>query len=208
VNLVKTNDGPDALACAEEEILSDYWESVSRLHANADYLMLNLSCPNAGDGREFFAQPGTIARLLERLSSLRVTCPVFLKVAPVDDPAAHDRLLAECDAYPFVKGFCFNLPSGKPDTLRWKAPPSNLDDMPGAVAGRPQRHVIIGAGGVFTAEDAYRKIRLGASLVQLYTALVYAGPGVVKEIHRGLVDLLTRDGFRTVGEAVGQSLRG
>ena len=93
--------------------------------------------------------------------------------------------------------------------------------MPGALAGKPvepqineairelyrrmdrRRYCIIGAGGVFSAEDAYRKIRLGASLVQLVTALVYEGPGVVKAINRGLCRLLERDGLASVSEAAG-----
>jgi dihydroorotate dehydrogenase (fumarate)/dihydroorotate dehydrogenase len=65
------------------------------------------------------------------------------------------------------------------------------------------RHVVIGSGGVFTAADAYRMIRLGASLVQLYTALVYEGPGIVGRITEGLTELVERDGLRTVGEAIG-----
>ena len=66
-----------------------------------------------------------------------------------------------------------------------------------------KRYRIIGVGGVFTAEQAYEKIRLGASLVQILTALVYEGPGVVRRINRGLVRLLARDGFPTVADAVG-----
>jgi dihydroorotate dehydrogenase (fumarate)/dihydroorotate dehydrogenase len=93
--------------------------------------------------------------------------------------------------------------------------------MPGAVSGKPVENLInqcirelycrmpkgrfeiIGAGGVFTAEDAYNKIRLGASLVQIYTALIYEGPGVVKRINRALVHLLHRDGFKSIQEAIG-----
>ena len=93
--------------------------------------------------------------------------------------------------------------------------------MPGAVAGRPaaaaadatirgpyrrmdrKRYRIIGSGGVFSAADAYRKIRLGASLVQLLTALVYEGPGVVTAINRGLARMVEADGLRNVAEAVG-----
>ncbi len=63
--------------------------------------------------------------------------------------------------------------------------------------------MLIGAGGIGSAEDAYRTIRLGASLVQVYTALVYQGPRLVPEIKRGLVRLLERDGFKNVSEAVG-----
>jgi dihydroorotate dehydrogenase (fumarate)/dihydroorotate dehydrogenase len=65
------------------------------------------------------------------------------------------------------------------------------------------RHVIVGAGGVFSAEDAYAKIRLGASLVQLLTALVYEGPAVVNRIIRGLPGLLARDGLTHLSQAVG-----
>ena len=96
-----------------------------------------------------------------------------------------------------------------------------LRRMPGAVSGPPaaaladacvretfrrmdrNRHVLIGAGGVFTAEDAYTKIRLGSSLVQLLTALVYRGPGVVREITSGLAQLLARDGVKNVADVVG-----
>ena len=62
---------------------------------------------------------------------------------------------------------------------------------------------LIGVGGIASAEDAYAKIRAGASLVQLYTALVFAGPALVSEIKSGLVNLLRRDGFGSIAEAVG-----
>ena len=69
-----------------------------------------------------------------------------------------------------------------------------------------QRHIIIVTGGVFTAADAYRKLRLGASLVQIYTALIYEGPGVIPRINQGLCSLLAKDGFRHVREAIGADL--
>ncbi len=221
VNIVKTNDGPDAPPCAPDEILADYERSVSLLHPYADYLSLNLSCPNAQGGKDFFAIPGNITRLLERLMPLGLSCPVILKLAPTDTPSLLERVLSECDAFPYVRGFCFNLPPGKPDTLVLSASHDLLAHYPGAVAGQPvaplinrciarmyqlmdqRRYVIIGAGGVFSAEDAYLKIRLGASLVQLYTALIYEGPGLVKQINRGLVKLLERDGFKHLSQAIG-----
>ena len=93
--------------------------------------------------------------------------------------------------------------------------------MPGAVSGRASaaaadrtitelyrrmdrsRYRIIGSGGIDTAQDAYRKIRLGASLVQLMTAMIYRGPGVAAEIHRELDRLLEADGFENIEHAVG-----
>jgi dihydroorotate dehydrogenase len=66
---------------------------------------------------------------------------------------------------------------------------------------------IIGVGGIFTSDDAYERVRNGASLVQLYTALIYEGPGVVTRIVRGLGERLTRDGVSHLGEAVGADVR-
>lgn len=221
VNIVKTNFGPDAPASSDDEILADYVRSVTLVHRHASYLALNLSCPNAKGGKDFFAVPGSITRLLELLRPLQVACPMFLKVAPNPDPASIERHIAEAEPFPFVHGFIFNLPPGKPDSLRLTTSRSIWESMPGAVAGQPVaalidvcirelyrrapvgRFAIIGTGGVFTAEDAYEKIRLGASLVQLYTAMVYEGLGVVKRINRGLCELLARDGFRQLADAVG-----
>lgn len=221
INIVKTNDGPNAPACSDDAILADYEQSARLLHEHASYLSLNLSCPNAKGGTDFFAQPGSIERLLERLASIKIGCPVFLKIAPRDDPAEHERVLQECEAFSWVHGFCFNLPSGKPDTLKITTHKEHYAQLPGAVSGRPveqlinrciaglyarmdrKRYALIGTGGVFNAEDAYHKICLGASLVQLYTAIVYEGPGVARQICLGLAELLKRDGFANVSEAVG-----
>jgi dihydroorotate dehydrogenase len=217
INVVNTNRGPDAPAEPAATVIADYVESVRRLRPAADYLCLNLSCPNTGDGQGFFHDPGRLRGLLDALGDVGVDRPLFLKVAPFAGTGALDTFLAAADPYPFVAGFSVNLPAGKPAGLRTPG----ADRLPGAVSGAPaqaaadrtirelyrrmdrRRHVVIGSGGVFTARDAYRKIRLGASLVQLLTALVYEGPGVVRAIHRELPDLLARDGFRTVAEAVG-----
>jgi dihydroorotate dehydrogenase len=74
------------------------------------------------------------------------------------------------------------------------------------------RHVggrvpIVGVGGVFTADDAYARIRAGASLVQLYTGLIYDGPGIISRILGGLAERLDRDGFATIREAIGADVR-
>ncbi|MCA9056110.1 MAG: quinone-dependent dihydroorotate dehydrogenase [Planctomycetaceae bacterium] len=219
VNLVKTNDGPGAPAASEDEILEDYVRSFALLHHRADYVALNLSCPNAAGGKDFFREPGQVGRLLTRLAEEQPAAPVFLKVAPDPSPAAMDDLLTQVDPFPFVSGFLFNLPVGKPTTLT--APRSSWEHLPGAVSGKPVqqlandciremyrrmprgRYAIIGGGGLFSAEDAYAKIRLGASLVQIYTALVYEGPGVTRRINAGLDRLLERDGLRHISEAVG-----
>jgi dihydroorotate dehydrogenase (fumarate)/dihydroorotate dehydrogenase len=220
INLVKTNRGPQERA-SDDVIIDEYARAAAVLHTCGDYLTLNLSCPNAEGGKDLFAEPRNLERLLGGLRPLGLKCPVFLKVAPCTDPASIDGMLAAVEGYEFVRGFQFNLPVGKHERLQLATPREALTQMPGSVSGRPvagliddcvrawylridrQRQAIIAAGGVFTAEDAYTKIRLGASLVQVYTALIYEGPGVVKQINQGLCRLLARDGFRHVSEAVG-----
>lgn len=218
-NIVSTNRGIGAPPDSDRAVLADYTRSVALLQPHADYLCLNLSCPNTRDGRDFFHEPRRLALLLESLGALGVHEPLFLKVAPFDGPAEVERFLETVAPARFVTGFSVNLAAGKPAGMT--TPSEVLARLPGAVAGAPAaaaadrtiaelyrrmdraRYRLIGSGGVFTADDAYRKIRLGASLVQILSALVYEGPAVVPAINRGLVRLLERDGFARVGDAVG-----
>ena len=87
--------------------------------------------------------------------------------------------------------------SGKPLAQRSTKMIAELFELTGG------RIPLIGVGGIFTAEDAWEKICAGASLVQLYTGFIYQGPGVVRQINQGLVRILEREGFKTIGEAVG-----
>jgi dihydroorotate dehydrogenase (fumarate)/dihydroorotate dehydrogenase len=223
INIVKTNRGVGAPADCEADILDDYARSIALLKDCGDYLTLNMSCPNTEMGRDFFAEKDHVVRFLTVLSDVAIRCPVFLKVSPLGGIRAIEDLLEAVDGFDFVSGFMFNLAPGKSVAL--KTPAKVWENMPGAVAGRPvagmmngcirelfcrmdqKRYRIIGAGGVFTAEDAYQKIRLGASLVQILTGLVYEGPAVVRRINRGLCQLLERDGFEHVAEAVGSGSR-
>jgi dihydroorotate dehydrogenase (fumarate)/dihydroorotate dehydrogenase len=219
LNIVKTNRGAGGPREGPAEIIADYREAARRLAPVADYLMVNLSCPNTEDGRDFFATRAHIEACLAALSELDLSIPVFLKVSPLGGIETIERVLEAADPYPIVSGFMFNLPPTKPDGLR--SPKTVWGGMPGAVSGLPvaalidemtrqtwrrmdtNRYALFAAGGVSTSEDAYRKIRLGASLVQLMTALVYEGPGIVHRINRGLGPLLERDGVASIGEIVG-----
>ncbi len=223
INIVKTNRGASAPDESRDETLDDYVRSVREVAACADYLVLNLSCPNAKGGKDIFSEPANIGLLLELLAQEALAVPVFLKVVPNSDPAFLEALLEQAYPYSFVRGFLFNLAPGKPAWLRLSTPRSAWEKMPGAVAGAPvaatlnacirelyprmprERFEIIGVGGVFSAEDAYEKIRLGASVVQIYTAMIYEGPAVVRQINEGLLRLLRRDGFRNVRDAVGSA---
>jgi dihydroorotate dehydrogenase (fumarate)/dihydroorotate dehydrogenase len=219
INLVVTNRGPGAAPLNPDQIVGEYVAAARAMAPHADYLMLNLSCPNTVDGRDFFADPGHLDACLTALGETRLRLPVFLKVSPLGGVEAIERVLAAADRREFVSGFMFNLPPVKPGGMRTAE--QALRKMPGAVSGPPaaaladyciretfrrmdrKRHVLIGAGGVSTAEDAYVKIRMGASLVQLLTALIYQGPGVVRTITKGLAQLLARDGVKNVRDVVG-----
>jgi dihydroorotate dehydrogenase (fumarate)/dihydroorotate dehydrogenase len=219
VNLVVTNRGAAAPPLNADQIIGEYAAAAKIMAPYADYLMLNLSCPNTVDGRDFFADPGHLEACLSALETIKLKRPVFLKVSPLGGLEAIERVLAAADTRGFVSGFMFNLPPVKPEGMN--TPEKIWRSLPGAVSGPPaaalanfclvetfrrmdrKRHVLIGAGGVASAEDAYAKIRLGASLVQLLTALIYEGPGVVRRITEGLAELLARDGVKHVSDAVG-----
>ena len=217
VNLVETNTG---IPVAADEVTAELSEAAQAFPGVADYLALNLNCPNTSGGRSPFDDAARIRELLHILASIPGLPPVFLKLTASADPGRRDGVLAAIDGFPFVKGIVFNLPPGI-SRQGLKTPAPELARMPGTLCGPPlrelvnrairawyphldhSRHVIVGSGGISSAADAYEKIRLGATLLQLYTALVFRGPGIVREINRGLCRLLERDGFSHLSEAVG-----
>lgn len=219
VNIVKTNRGPGAPPETREQIIAEYAEAARLLAPLADYLMLNLSCPNTEDGRDFFADEQRLRAFLQAFADLRLPRPIFLKISPLGGVAAIERVLAAAEPHDFIAGFMFNLAPVKPDGLR--TPEAVWRSLPGAISGPPsaplatsclaemyrrmdrRRHALIYAGGVRSAEDAYARLKAGASLVQLYTALIYEGPGVLRRILRGLQQLMDRDGVKRIGDVVG-----
>ena len=209
VSLVETNTGGAAAPLAEvrEQLVS----AARELAPVADYLALNLSCPNTVGGSGALEGPGGVAEVLRALEDLGRLPPLFLKVRPPESEAAIDALLRAVEPFASVKGFILNVHLRRPE-------------LRGALTGRPlralveralrqwyaridrSRHVLVAAGGVSDAEDAWRYIRLGASLVQLVTALVYRGPGVVQEIKRGLAARVEREGLTDIAQAIGAGL--
>jgi dihydroorotate dehydrogenase (fumarate)/dihydroorotate dehydrogenase len=220
INIAVTNRGHGAPPLDPDSIIGEYVDAARMLAPHADYLMLNLSCPNTADGRDFFLDGNNMSACIAALAGLGLTLPVFMKSSSAGGIEAIERVLAAADGHDFIAGFMFNQVPGKPDRL--KTPEALWRSLPGTVAGPPlvyrapmactaecfrrmdkRRHVLISAGAVTTAEDAYAKIRNGASLVQLFTAMVYEGPFLARHIARGLAKLLERDGFKSAAEAVG-----
>ncbi len=199
---------------------ADYVAGIEALAGLADYLVVNISSPNTPGLRALQAR-AEIAGLLARVQESRrgkaagARPPLLVKVGPdLDDDAVRD--IAEVALAAGVDGLIVgNTTVARPPTLR-----SPDRDAPGGLSGRPllepataclaamYRHTrgnlpIVGCGGIASGADAYAKIRAGASLVQLYSALVFHGPALVGQIKREVAALLRRDGFASVRDAVG-----
>jgi dihydroorotate dehydrogenase len=211
-NVGKNRDTTDAAA--------DYVAGIEAVGALADYVVVNISSPNTPGLRALQAR-AQIEELLARVQASRRRAsadrrpPLLVKVGP-DLDEAEMRDIAQAANAAGVDGLIIgNTTITRPPALK-----SRDRDAQGGLSGKPLlalstaclammyrfaegRLPIVGCGGVASGADAYAKIRAGASLVQLYSALVFHGPGLVGRIKRELAALLRRDGFSSVREAVG-----
>jgi dihydroorotate dehydrogenase len=217
LNIAKTNRADIKGALSTEDYAATY-----RILAHYfSYVTLNVSCPNAQDGC-LFQEPHLLDALLAAIAKEKIVGPIFLKISNHLTTDEVDGILAVTEKYNFVTGFVIGNLSKRREMLHLISPPEQLNAIPeGGISGKPVKelstklirylykktkgkYVIIGLGGIFTAEDAYEKIKAGASLIQIITGLIYGGPQIVKEINKGLVEILARDGYATIGEAVGK----
>ncbi len=215
INIAKTNDP----TIKGEDSVKDYKKSFVKLQPLADIVNINISCPNTGDGQMFCENPEMLNQLLKIINKNKVTKPVVLKLKPDLSDESLYQVLETVMKYHFIKGFIIsNLTKNRSGLKHIKT--SELAHLPGGLSGRPLKELsnqmirkvyqktagkypIIGLGGVFTATDAYEKICLGASLIELATGLIYGGPMTIKNINSGLVELLKKDGFVSISQAVG-----
>ena len=207
VNIGANKDATDRIA--------DYARGVQVMAGVARYLTVNISSPNT-PGLRALQDRGALTELLAAVMEARgpVGPPVFLKVAPDLEPADIDDI-AEISAEHRLDGLIVSNTTISRPPLR-----SVLATETGGLSGAPLRDLaqqriadfrkatggtmpLIAAGGIASAAHAYARIKAGASLVQLYSALVYEGPGLAKRICEGLVRLLDSEGFMTIGDAVG-----
>lgn len=198
-----------------EDALSDYTTAMHALYGYVDYITANISSPNTPGLRNLQAKE-ELQKLVRGLHAERLRLindhgfaakPIFVKIAPDNDDAA---LIAIAQV----------ALEEKLDGLIVSNTTVQHNGEQGGLSGKPlfgpstevlrkmykmmQGNVpLIGVGGIGSAEDAYEKIRAGASAVQLYTALIYQGFGLVERINKGLVDLLARDGYASIREAIG-----
>jgi len=205
-----------------EDRVADYRAAFARLAPLADYVAVNISSPNT-PGLRGLQDRDELERLLSTLtqsrSHLGLSVPLLVKIAPDLDGQALDAI-ADVATKSGIEGLIVsNTTVARPPTLK----SSHVSEV-GGLSGVPlfesstnilhemfarvgTKLVLVGVGGVASGADAYAKIRAGASLVQLYTALAYSGPGLIARIQRELIACLSRDGFAHVGDAVGAAYR-
>jgi dihydroorotate dehydrogenase len=208
VNIGKSKSAPN------DEAEADYRYTFERVREGGDYFVVNVSSPNTPGLREL-QQRDRLESILGTLQDAGAS-PLLVKLSPNLTDAATEDALTVVDDLDLDGVIATNTSTDRPASLRGEAA-----DEEGGLSGKPieekatsmVRFVaertdkpVVGVGGVTDAEGAYRKIRNGASVVQLYTGLIYEGPAIARDINRGLLELLERDGFDSVEDAVGADL--
>lgn len=219
VNIGKNKDTPN------EDAAGDYLKCVHALQDVADAFVINVSSPNTPGLRALQAADGLgelVRAVLDATEAGRVRTlrrpPVLVKLAPDLHPADFEAsvdAVQQAGAHGLIVS---NTTLGRDGLFSGKAGET------GGLSGRPLTRKsttlireayrltggtlpIVGVGGIFSPADAYAKLRAGASLLEVYSALIYEGPGLVRRLNRGLADLLARDGVGHVAEIVGVDAR-
>ena len=207
VNLGANKESSDRVA--------DYVAGVRAMAGVARYLTINISSPNT-PGLRGLQDEGALGELLAAVREARQDAgpPIFLKVAPDLGDGDPERIVRASLDHGINALIVANTTVSRPPLKsRHAAEAGGLSGQPlkplALAALRQFRSAsggqlpLIGVGGIATADDAWDRIRAGASLVQLYTAMVYQGPGIARSIARGLADRLDRAGLASIAEAVG-----
>jgi dihydroorotate dehydrogenase len=212
---------------AIEDAAPDYLKSFEAVYDVADYIAINVSSPNTPNLREL-QRPEMLAELLKSLQqkndelarrhSYPVPKPLLLKIAPDLSEGEIESIIGVALSLKVAGLIATNTTINRAGLQTSLAEVAAFGE--GGLSGAPLRQrsnevisltyrlargalPIVGIGGVFTAADAWEKICAGASLIQLYTGFIYEGPGVARRINEGLAEILKREGFQTLDEAVG-----
>ncbi len=198
--------------------LNDFILCLTKLHHQADYLTINISSPNT-EGLRDFHQKKSLSELLEKLNNLKrdnkIKKPLFIKISPdinEKDISEINELILKYK----VEGIII---SNTTDGNREKLTDVKKNEK-GGLSGFPIKNLstslikkfykdvkgkvhIIGVGGVDSGESAFEKISAGANAVQLYTGMIYKGPGIVREIKKDLIKILKKEKIKNINEAIG-----
>jgi dihydroorotate dehydrogenase len=207
INIGANKDSADRIA--------DYVAGVRAIAPISDYLTINISSPNTPGLRQL-QDEGALKGLLSAVREARPRNgpPIFLKVAPDLGEEEPDQIVRAAMDHGIDAIIVANTTVSRPPLK------SRYANEQGGLSGEPLKPLalqalrsfrrasggeipLIGVGGIATADDAWERIRAGANLVQLYTAMVYEGPGIAKRIAHGLARRLKREGFSSIADAVG-----
>lgn len=205
-----------------ENAKKDYVSAIKTLHPFADYFTLNISSPNTKDLRKLQTKDA-LRTLLDIVCMSRDkldqnysrNTPILLKLSPDLHKDDLNKIISVIKEFPVQGIIATNTTTDRPKLK------SKHQKEKGGLSGEPLNKLstslirelfkelgsdltIIGVGGIFNGADAYEKIRAGASAVQIYTALIYEGPAIVRKVKYELAKLLEKDGFKNVDEAVGK----
>lgn len=218
VSIARTTDIP------KEDTADDYAESFRILAPYTDYIEVNVSCPNV----TIFTpeeQVEYIDEILTKINQIRSVSerhniPIWLKIGPDISDRWNEKIIELCLNQSVNALVLTNLVK---DRSKLSIKSTGWQNRPGGISGKLlvpfaeeklkffYRHLkgkipLISVGGIFTTKDVYRRIRMGASLVQILTGWIYEGPMVLKRINKELVQLLKKDGFKSIEEAVGSTI--
>lgn len=224
VSIGATNRVYSDFSAMIEEIVAAFRVAESVPHF--DYYELNVSCPNLLNLKNLdrtLASPDGLEEALRALAPLNLKRPVFIKLPLERSETELAALIDVARPFTFITGLvCANLAKDRSN------PAFDYEEIravgQGNFSGKPterksnvlletayqlahDRFILIGVGGVFTADDAYRKILSGASLVQLITGMIYEGPQAIGAMNAGIAKRLKADGYTHIGEAVGRGVR-
>jgi dihydroorotate dehydrogenase len=219
ISVAKTNT---QASCDDAGAIADYVGSLSVIKKAevGDIITLNISCPNAYGGEPFNTAP-RLEKLLEAVDDVGLDKPIFVKMPSnlawpefekLLDVIARHKIAGVTICNLFKKRDKANLKDPLPDSVRGNLSGKPVFDVSNQLIQKTyqkygKRFVIIGVGGVFSAEDAYTKIKLGASLVEMVTGMIFEGPQIIGQINQRLARLIAQDGYSNISEAVGASNR-
>lgn len=224
VSIGVTNKAYDTFEEMIDNLILGFREA--ELFDDFDYYELNISCPNLRNIKSLtgeLASPKGLHHALQRINTMGLKRPVFIKMPLERSNQEMTKLIDTIIPFSYVHGLIFsNLAKDRDNKVFDRCEVENAG--PGNFSGKPvedqsnilirfayrsyrERFIIIGTGGVFTAEDAYKKIRSGATLVALITGMIYQGPQVIGEINEGISALLNRDGYTHISQAIGADVK-
>lgn len=215
ISVAKTNSSDTS---TEEGGISDYFECLKYLESEnvGDFYTINISCPNTFGGEPYTTEE-KLEKLLKKVSELNIKKPTFVKMPINLSIEEFDTLLRVIIKYKLTGVVIGNLTKVRdPELIKDEIP----EYIKGGISGLPTQKlnndlisytykkygkelIIVGVGGIFSASDAYEKIKRGASFVQLITGMIFEGPQLIGEINHGLTKLLKVDGYKNISEAIG-----